>query len=230
MEPVRLLRERGIEPHIFYSNSNIAPDEEYAHRLDTIKEWAVNEGVEITEDEYDPTLWAHAVAGTHGAREERCRACYRMRFERSAAYAKENGFDALGSTLSVSPYQYTQIIKEELERACENTGLKCFFEDYSPYYSEATRRSRDAGMYRQIYCGCAISEAEAEAERKERKAARDAKRAERAAARAIEEEKLAARKAERAKYDEAQARKRAVLKELRREAKAHAEHEEGAQS
>lgn len=224
LEPVRTLRERGIEPHIHYANSNIAPEEEYARRRSTISDWAEGEGVAFVEGSYDPDAWeatagriGDASDGSEGQRQARCRACYRMRFEESAAYAAEHGFDALGTTLSVSPYQYTQVIHEELERACERAGIACFFEDYSPLYPEATRRSREAGMYRQNYCGCRFSEEEAAAERAERKAAREAEKAERAAAREPEEQRLAARRAERAAYDAKQARKRAVLKALREE-------------
>ena len=99
------------------------------------------------------------------AREARCRACYRLRFEEAAHYAREHGFAALGTTLSVSPYQYTRIIREELERACAREGIKACFADYRPFYDEATRRSREGGMYRQNYCGCRFSDAEAAAER-----------------------------------------------------------------
>ncbi len=54
---VRLLRERGIEPHIFYANSNIHPDAEYAHRLDTIKEWSAREKLDFVEGAYAPSRW-----------------------------------------------------------------------------------------------------------------------------------------------------------------------------
>lgn len=256
MEPVRLLRERGIEPHIFYANSNIHPAEEYAHRLDTIRSWTAHEGVALTEGDYDPAAWEET-AGRIGdaarerygviigdvrddeakqptdalshspeaeqARQARCRACYRLRFEESARYAASRGFDALGTTLSVSPYQYTSIIREELERACKRAGISAFFEDYRPYYDEATRRSRAEGLYRQNFCGCRLSDEEAAAERAERKRLRAAhKAAERAAhaeERAAEEKERAARKAERAAYDKKQARKRAVLKALRAQEK-----------
>ena len=97
----------------------------------------------------------------------------------------------------MSPYQYTDVIREELERAAAAASVRPLFEDYRPFYDEATHRSRELGMYRQNYCGCRFSDAEAAAERAERKAQRAAKRAERAA------------------YDAKQARKRAVLKALR---------------
>lgn len=98
-------------------------------------------------------------------REARCRACYRMRLEEAAALAAEQGYEGLATTLAVSPYQFSRTCEEELERACETFGIEPLFEDYRPYYREATRISRELGMYRQNYCGCRYSIAEAEATR-----------------------------------------------------------------
>ena len=152
-------------------------------------------------------------------RRARCRACYRLRFAEAARYATEHGFDTLGTTLSVSPYQYTDIIREELERAATRAGIAAHFEDYRPYYDEATRRSREGGMYRQNYCGCRFSDAEAAVEREERRAARRAAREAEVAAhaeeRAAEEAERARVRAEKQAYAEKQARKRAILKALR---------------
>ncbi len=153
------------------------------------------------------------------SREARCRACYRLRFEEAARYAREHGFDTLGTTLSVSPYQYTEIIREELERAAAAEGIAAHFEDYRPFYDEATRRSREGGMYRQNYCGCRFSDAEAAAERSERKAARRAAREAEAAAhaeeRAAAEAERARNRAEKQAYANKQARKRAILRAMR---------------
>ena len=156
-------------------------------------------------------------------REARCRACYRLRLEETARVAAERGFEGIGTTLSVSPYQYTQVIREEVERAAARAGVASVFEDFRPYYDEATRESRELGMYRQNFCGCRISDLEAAAERAERKeqraAAKAAERAAHADERAAEEAARAAHKAERAAYDKKQARKRAILKALREQGK-----------
>ena len=156
-------------------------------------------------------------------REARCRACYRLRLEETAQVAAERGFEGIGTTLSVSPYQYTQVIREEVERAAAQAGVAPVFEDFRPYYDEATRESRELGMYRQNFCGCRISDREAAAERAERKeqraAAKAAERAAHADERAAEEAARAAHKAERAAYDKKQARKRAILKALREQGK-----------
>lgn len=156
-------------------------------------------------------------------REARCRACYRLRLEETARVAAERGFEGIGTTLSVSPYQYTQVIREEVERAAAQAGVASVFEDFRPYYDEATRESRELGMYRQNFCGCRISDLEAAAERAERKeqraAAKAAERAAHADEHATEEAARAAHKAERAAYDKKQARKRAILKALREQGK-----------
>ncbi len=98
-------------------------------------------------------------------RQERCRECYRQRLERAVSYAAQGGFEGVATTLAVSPYQFGEVIQEELEALCGKAGLIPHFEDYRPYYREATRISRELGMYRQNYCGCRFSVAEAEATR-----------------------------------------------------------------
>lgn len=233
LEPVRLLQAAGHDITIAYMNSNIAPADEYQHRLSTLLEWARSQGIPVIEGPYEPNRWQEAVrvawhpdpakfptrlaadsvgnasggadatcpgadpefdtgidpefdpardpkfAHLYSDRDNRCRACYRLRLEELARYAHEHGFDAIGTTLSVSPYQYTSIIKEELERAVAHyDGLTALFEDFRPYYPNATKRSRDLGMYRQNYCGCAYSDKEAAAERAARKAVRKKKKEE----------------------------------------------------
>lgn len=257
LEPTRILREEGHDLTIFYANSNIAPAAEYEHRLQTLVDWAAGEGIPVIEGAYEPAAWeagpgkigqaaldeAMAAAGADaagdadalppclsidpGRRQARCRACYRLRFEETARVAVEGGFEGICSTLSVSPYQYTDIIHEELSRAAGQAGLAELFRDFRPNFPEATRRSRELGMYRQNYCGCRFSDAEAAAERAQRKAqrkaAREADRAAHAEERAAEEAAREARRAQRAEYDAKQARKHAILKALREQERKEAE-------
>lgn len=225
LEPTRLLRAAGHEIALFYANSNIAPAEEYDRRLATLRDWAVNENLSVIEGVRNPDAWENTAGrmgkaqGNPARREARCRACYRLRLEETAAHAREAGFDGIGTTLSVSPYQYTKVIREELERAAAKAGIAAVFEDFRPFYDEATRRSRALGMYRQNYCGCRFSDEEAAEERAERKAQRAAKRAAETAAhaeeRAAEEAAQAAKRADKQAYANKQAKKRAILKALR---------------
>lgn len=223
LEPTRFLANEGQDITIAYMNSNIHPASEYDRRLSTLRAWADRENLPVVEGPYDVRAWEGCVgtvaSDTYASREDRCRACYRMRLEEAARYASEHGFDGVSTTLTVSPYQYTDIIREELKRAAGAHGIASLFEDFRPLYDEATRRSRELGMYRQNYCGCRISQAEAEAERRERKAARAAKRE---VERAAHEDEIAAaealraqKKRERQDYAAKQERKRRILKEMR---------------
>lgn len=166
LEPTRIFAEEGVDFAIHYSNSNIFPPEEYERRLETLKEHVSGpRGIDMAEGVYDPDAWEREVA-VHGTdREARCRACYRMRFEQTALAAEKGGFDTISTTLTISPYQFTDIILEELEAAAARHGLRADARDFRTSYKEATRISREKGMYRQDYCGCRFSVAEAKADR-----------------------------------------------------------------
>ena len=162
LEPIKLLKSRGQDFSIFYSNSNIAPKQEYDLRLQTIKNFCLQSNIQFFEDVYDNSLWRDETEKVCFKKPERCRLCYAMRLERSAEFAVENGFTHLGTTLTISPYQMIDVIKQELELVCEKHGLESGFEDYSPFYYEAQKRAKRLGFYRQKYCGCLQSKCEAE--------------------------------------------------------------------
>lgn len=211
LEPTRLLLEEGHSLAIFFFNPNIHPADEYRHRLDTLRAWAQQEGIRVIEGDYDPRAWEQQVGALQREgrpMEDRCRACYRMRLEAAAKVAAQEGFDALSSTLNVSPYQFNDIIHQETDRAAQAHGLESVFRDFRPYYPEATRRSRDLGMYRQNYCGCHYSKDEAEAQRQERKLKREQEKARKAALQQQEDAQRQAKKARQQEYDRKQAAKK----------------------
>ena len=227
LEPVRILQRSGHDITIAYMNANIHPAAEYDRRLATLRAWANTAHVDVIEGVYDPLTWEERVGTLAGepqrTREDRCRACYRLRFEETARYAAAHGFEGISTTLSVSPYQYTDAIRDELEAIGRASHIDIVFEDFRSFYDEATRLSRSLGMYRQNYCGCRLSQAEAEVERRERKHARElekqAKQKVRAQRVAEEEAMRAAKRKERQAYAEKQAAKQRALKAFR-EAKA----------
>lgn len=227
LEPVRLLHEEGHSLTIAYFNSNIHPVGEYIRRRDTLLAWAHDENIPVIEGVYDHESWRKAAGAAQRRgkpREDRCRVCYRLRLEEAARYAATHGFEGMATTLTVSPYQCTDIIAEELERACAPYGIAAVFRDYRPCYPQATTRSRALGMYRQNYCGCGYSAKEAQAEREERKEAREAEKARRAAERApieaARQAQRARRAAERDAYDRKQRAKRAMRNQVRAQLKA----------
>lgn len=182
--PLRLLREEGFEPTILWSNPNIQPEAEHAHRLETMLDWAAGVGgVEVIVAGDDRDAWERAVAPRWDDRGSRCRACYALRLAELCRAAVERGFTHVSTTLAVSPYQLFDTCTEVLEATAAAHGLTAVVRDFRPWYPEAVGAAKELGLYRQQYCGCRFSAAEAAVERQQ---ARDARKAARAAARGEE--------------------------------------------
>lgn len=183
LEPVRLLCEEGFEPTICWTNPNIQPAEEHDRRLCELRRYCADAGIELIEAAEDYDLWERAVAPVGALdRERRCRACYGLRLAEACRVARERGFSHIATTLAVSPYQLFETCNDVLECLAAAQGLTAVIRDFRPYYPEAMRRSRELGMYRQNYCGCRFSAAEAALDRArirdERKAEKQAPRIE----------------------------------------------------
>jgi hypothetical protein len=160
------------EVRVVYANPNIHPRAEYERRRDTLLAYAREHGIPVDELEYDTDAWEAAVAGLDRDSGERCRACFRVRLRAAARHAASCGFDAVATTLTVSPYQDPDAIREAGEEVCADAGVAFLVTDFRDRYPEATRRSRELGMYRQSFCGCRFSEAEAAQARERRRAKR----------------------------------------------------------
>lgn len=176
LEPLRVLREQGFLPTIVYVNPNIQPHDEYMRRLETLRVWAAGENVEVVEGPYEAERWEREVARYGTNRLARCQACYRLRLEGAATLAAELGCAHMSTTLAVSPYQLFDACGGELGRICARAGLVAVWQDFRPLYPQATTRAKELGMYRQNYCGCRFSAAEAALERCQAREARTLQR------------------------------------------------------
>lgn len=176
LEPLRVLREQGFLPTIVYVNPNIQPHDEYVRRLETLRAWAAGENVEVVEGPYEAERWEREVARYGTNRLARCQACYRLRLEGAATLAAELGCAHMSTTLAVSPYQLFDACGGELGRICARTGLVAVWQDFRPLYPQATTRAKELGLYRQNYCGCRFSAAEAALERCQAREARTLQR------------------------------------------------------
>lgn len=179
LEPLRLLRAEGYEPTICWTNPNIQPVEEHDLRLRTLMAWAREVAhVEVIVAGDDREAWERTVAPAGFDREHRCRACYALRLAESCRVAVANRFSHVSTTLAVSPYQLYDTCTELLVTLAARNGLTAVVRDFRPWYPQATQEARELGMYRQNYCGCRFSAAEAAIERHEaRDARKSAKRA-----------------------------------------------------
>ncbi|MDR1412819.1 MAG: epoxyqueuosine reductase QueH [Actinomycetes bacterium] len=150
-----------------YYNPNIGPEAEYRRRRDAFITYAGDRGFEHVVLEYDPARWIEATIddtefGT------RCRACYDLRFEVVAAWAAEQGCDALTTTLTISPWQNQEAIALSGRAAARAAGLTWLSFDLQPLFAQSQRRARELGIYRQNYCGCVYSKVEGEQRRAHR--------------------------------------------------------------
>lgn len=176
LEPVRLLIEEGFEPVICWSNPNIQPRAEHDRRLEELRRWARGQELPLIEAGDDRAAWDRGVAPCGADRMRRCRACYALRLTEACRVARREGIEHIATTLAVSPYQLLDTCNDVLEKLARAHGLTPVLRDFRPWYPEATRRSRELEMYRQSYCGCRFSAAEASLDRarmrEERKAAK----------------------------------------------------------
>ena len=97
----------GIDTTIYFYNPNIHPMEEYEIRKEENIRFAEKLGFDFIDADYDKDNWFERVRGLEDEPErgERCTVCFDMRFERSALFANENGFDIFATTLGISRWK-----------------------------------------------------------------------------------------------------------------------------
>lgn len=167
---------------VLYYDPNIYPKEEFRKRAAEqerlVQSLPVKHRVTVVVDDYDPQEFFSAVKGLEHIPEggERCFACYRLRLERAARYAAENGFDYFCSTLSISPLKNSAKLNEIGEELSELYSVQHLPSDFKKKggYKRSIELSREYGLYRQNYCGCVFSQKEAE-ERERRRSEQDNK-------------------------------------------------------
>ena len=146
----------GID--LFWYNPNIHPYTEYRSRLKTLAGYAAKENIKLKMiDEYGLRTFLKEVPDDLSAR---CKKCYRIRLEETAAAAAREGYASFSTSLLVSPYQDHDAIKRIGEETAAKYGINFFYRDFRPFFREGQAQARAGGMYMQKYCGCIFSEEE----------------------------------------------------------------------
>lgn len=145
---------------LFY-NPNIHPEEEYQARLKEAREYASKLGLKLHELDYDADIWFRAMRGLEKEPEGgcRCEVCYRMRLGKTARFAATNGFDNVTTTLSISPHKNAKMINKIGKMIGDMYSLDFYAADFKKGdgFKKSTQMSKEAGLYRQNYCGCIYS-------------------------------------------------------------------------
>lgn len=160
---------------VLYYNPNITENSEYkkrkAEQLRFIsvfneKYAGIKNPVKHIDCDWEPKEFLEVARGLEKAREggERCFKCYELRLRKTAAVAKERGFDYFGTTLSISPYKNAQKLNEIGEELAAEYGVKHLPADFKKKngYKISIQMSKEYGLYRQDYCGCYFSKLERE--------------------------------------------------------------------
>lgn len=144
----------------FY-NPNIHPKVEYERRKNTFIDFCTRHECDmVVLDEYDMINYIKYVAQNVGQDKKykfRCEYCYYMRLKKVFEYAKENGYDIVSTTLTISPYQKHEIIKKVGKKLEEEFGIQFIYMDYREHFREGQKMAREDGLYMQKYCGCVFS-------------------------------------------------------------------------
>lgn len=152
----------GIDYTIYFYNPNIHPAREYELRKEENIRFAEEHNIPFIDADYDTENWFDRVKGLENEPErgERCTACFDMRFERTALYAWENGFDTITSSLGISRWKdMDQINGSGMRAAARYPGM--LYWTYNWRKQGGSERmiqiSKREEFYQQEYCGCVYS-------------------------------------------------------------------------
>ena len=156
---------RYFQITVFYYNPNISAEEEYRKRVleqqRFIKEFPVKYPVDFVEGDYEPRAFFDTVKGYEQCKEggERCFLCYELRLKKTAQLAAEKGYDYFTTTLTISPLKNSVKLNEIGLRLGEEYGVPYLLSDFKKKegYKRSIELSKEYGLYRQNYCGCAYS-------------------------------------------------------------------------
>lgn len=153
---------------VFYFNPNISPkaefDKRFAEQKRLIEALPSENKISLICGDYNYDEFLNIARGYESVPEggERCFRCYRMRLEKTAELAKQNGFDYFCTTLSISPLKNSQKINEIGFDVAEKYGVKWLPSDFKKRegYKRSIELSREYDLYRQNFCGCVFSKSQ----------------------------------------------------------------------
>jgi predicted adenine nucleotide alpha hydrolase (AANH) superfamily ATPase len=161
-EVMEAMLASGIEMTIFFYNPNIHPLKEYELRKDENIRFAEQFGIPFVDADYDQDNWFERARGMENEPERgvRCTMCFDMRFERTALFAHEHGFNVMTSSLGISRWKNMQQITDCGVRAASRYPELRYW-DYNWRKGGGSARmieiSKRENFYQQEYCGCVYS-------------------------------------------------------------------------
>ncbi len=157
----KMIAERFGNITGYYYNPNIWPREEYYKRLEETRKVAALYSFDLIEGSYEEDEWKVAVSGFEEEPEKgrRCEICIGLRLEECARLAREEGFRAFTTVLSISPKKDAAMINRIGREIGKREGLSFIELDLKKKdgFKKSVEISKEMGLYRQNYCGCKFS-------------------------------------------------------------------------
>ena len=152
----------GLEITVFFYNPNIHPKKEYEMRKNENIRYCEKLGIPFIDADYDIQNWFARAKGMEYEPERgiRCTMCFDMRFERTALYAYENGFNVITSSLGISRWKNMEQINDSGQRAASHyEGVSYWTYNWRKDGGSARMYeiAKDNNFYKQEYCGCIYS-------------------------------------------------------------------------
>jgi len=147
---------------VLFFNPNIEPQDEYNKRKKELMRLLQNtpyaSDVALIDCEYENHVFKDAVKLLRNEPEggTRCRMCFELRLERTAAVSKAGGCDIFATTLSVSPHKNAKLLNAIGNQLSAEYGVEYLNSDFKKKngYKHSVELSKRYKLYRQEYCGC----------------------------------------------------------------------------
>ena len=156
----RLLGETHEVTGYFY-DPNIHPREEYDLRLGEMRKVAATLRMELIEGPYDADRWMTLTRKFRDEPEKgrRCDVCYAIRLGRAAETARDRGFGLFTTVMSLSPWKKAATMNRIGRLFARRHGIGFLEADFKKKdgFRKSVVLSKEAGLYRQDYCGCVYS-------------------------------------------------------------------------
>jgi epoxyqueuosine reductase len=150
------LQEQAYDIVLFFSNSNIHPEDEYLKRLEEARNLAAMLSLVLVEDPYNHAAWLTHIHGLESEPEQgkRCLKCFEYNLARASAMAQELNIPGFTTTLTVSRHKSSKDI----------FAIGSTFPGFLPMdfkkqdgFNRSIQLSSQLNLYRQDYCGCEFS-------------------------------------------------------------------------
>jgi epoxyqueuosine reductase len=147
---------------LYFNNSNIYPYGEYIRRLNELKRFIVEAGLDIViieepyNDQYMKLL--HPMRDLPEG-QQRCFYCYELRMREAYKFADDHHYDYFTTVMTISRHKNAQVLNQIGARLSKEFNTQYLHSDFKK--GEGSRNSslvsKKYDFYRQTYCGCVFS-------------------------------------------------------------------------